>query len=149
MPAEPEQQARQEIERLLETCGWNVQDLAAVNLGAGRGVAIREFPLRRGYGSADYLLYVEGKAAGVVEAKREGETLSGYEVQTERYSLGLPDALPGYGFPLPFLYQRAPALAANCRRAPPSDPVTGDRGPGELHGPGASPSPGANGKRRG
>jgi len=105
MPAQPEDEARQQIDRLLGLCGWALQDPGTVNLGAARGVAIRNFPLRSGYGSADYLLYVDGKAAGVVEAKREGETLIGFEVQTERYSLGLPDFLPAQRRPLPFLYQ--------------------------------------------
>ena len=45
------------------------------NLSAHRGVAIREFPLKTGHGQADYLLYVDGKAAGVVEAKKIGATL--------------------------------------------------------------------------
>ena len=72
---------------------------------AGRGVAIREFPLKAGHGSADYLLYVDGAAAGVVEAKKEGETLTGYEIQTEKYSVGLPDSLRAYRRPLPFCYQ--------------------------------------------
>ncbi len=105
MLSQPEREAREEIDRLLGLCGWVIQDPATANLGLARGLAIREFPLRRGYGSADYLLYLDGKAAGVVEAKPEGETLSGYEVQTERYSLGLPDALPAHRRPLPFLYQ--------------------------------------------
>ena len=52
---------------LLEAAGWHVCDAAAANIHAARGVAIREFPLP-GYGFADYLLYVDGKAAGVVEA---------------------------------------------------------------------------------
>src|SRR5829696_7856128 len=72
MPAS-EVLARGTIDTALAAAGWCVQDAAAVNLSAGRGVAVREFPLRRGYGFADYLLYVDGKAAGVIEAKREGK----------------------------------------------------------------------------
>jgi type I restriction enzyme R subunit len=68
-------------------------------------VAIREFPLKWGYGEADYLLYVDGSPAGVVEAKKEGETLTGYEIQTEKYSVGLPDELKPHRKPLPFCYQ--------------------------------------------
>jgi type I restriction enzyme S subunit len=75
------------------------------NLSACRGVAIREFPLKSGYGFADYLLYVDGAPAGVIEAKKEGETLTGYEIQTEKYSVGLPDVLKPYRKPLPFCYQ--------------------------------------------
>jgi hypothetical protein len=42
-----------------------VCDVSQVNLAASRGVAVREFPLKSGHGFADYLLYVDGKAAGV------------------------------------------------------------------------------------
>ena len=54
------------------------------NIHAARGVALREFPLNTGFGFANYLLYVDGKAAGVVEAKKEGTTLTGVEVQSIR-----------------------------------------------------------------
>jgi len=68
-------------------------------------VAIREFPLP-GYGFADYLLYVDGKAVGVIEAKKEGVTLTGVETQSEKYTQGLPAGLPAglprWGNPLPF-----------------------------------------------
>ena len=64
----------------------------------GRGVAVREFPLKPGHGYADYLLYVDGQAVGVIEAKKEGETLTGVEMQAEKYAAGMPDALPA---PLP------------------------------------------------
>lgn len=70
----PEQQAREEIDRLLSAAGWHVCDAAAANIHAARGVAIREFPLP-GHGFADYLLYVDGKAAGVIEAKKQAATL--------------------------------------------------------------------------
>lgn len=59
-----------------------------MNLSAGRGVAVREFKLTTGHGFADYLLFVDGKAIGVLEAKPQGHTLSGVEVQTEKYSTG-------------------------------------------------------------
>ena len=103
--AQPEQQARQEIDRLLAAAGWRVADLAAANIHAARGVAIREFPLETGYGFADYLLYVDGKAAGVIEAKKQGATLTGVEFQSARYAAGLPASLPAWRRPLPFLYE--------------------------------------------
>ena len=71
----PEARARQIIDSQLTACGWVVQDRLAMNLYAGRGVAVREFRLETGY--ADYLLFVDRQAAGVVEAKAEGKTLSG------------------------------------------------------------------------
>ena len=101
----PEERARASIDRLLEQAGWVVQDVAALNVHAARGVAVREFPLRPGHGAADYLLYVDGRAAGVVEAKPEGYTLTGVEAQSEKYGAGLPDNLPAYIRPLPFLYE--------------------------------------------
>jgi type I restriction enzyme R subunit len=50
-----------------------------MNIRASAGVAVREFPLKRGHGFADYLLYADGRAIGVVEAKPEGFTLKGVE----------------------------------------------------------------------
>jgi type I restriction enzyme R subunit len=71
----PEERARQNIDRMLAMAGWNVQDMGEFDLSATRGVAIREFPLKSGF--ADYMLFVDGHAAGVVEAKKEGTSLSG------------------------------------------------------------------------
>ena len=90
---------------MLEQAGWVVQDRKDMNLYAGTGVAVREFVLEAGHGTADYLLFVNRQAAGVVEAKPEGFTLSGVEIQSARYSAGLPDDLPAYARPLPFLYE--------------------------------------------
>ena len=101
----PEQRARANIDRLLGQAGWAVQDMAALNVHAARGVAVREFPLRSGHGTADYLLYVDGRAAGVVEAKPEGHTLTGVESQSGKYGDGLPHTLPYYVRPLPLLYE--------------------------------------------
>ena len=101
----PEARARQNIDQLLTDAGWIVQSREDANLTAGRGVAIREFPMKPGFGEADYLLYVEGQAVGVVEAKKEGSTLTGFEIQTTKYSEGLPDSLPAPRRPLPFCYQ--------------------------------------------
>ena len=64
----PEAKARQTIDTLLQQAGWLVFDVANANIHAGLGVAIREFPLNPGHGFADYLLYVNGKACGVIEA---------------------------------------------------------------------------------
>lgn len=101
----PERAARKNIDRLLTAAGWTVQDYRDRNLYAGRGIAVREFPLVRGYGFADYLLYVDGKAVGVVEAKAEGATLTGVEPQSGKYAEGVPPQVPAPVRPLPFLYQ--------------------------------------------
>ncbi|MDP3373202.1 MAG: type I restriction-modification enzyme R subunit C-terminal domain-containing protein [Hydrogenophaga sp.] len=101
----PEARARQTIDALLTAAGWHVCDVASANMYAATGVAIREFPLNPGHGFADYLLYVNGKACGVIEAKKEGATLSGVEVQSARYAQGLPAALPAWRRPLPFVFE--------------------------------------------
>ena len=65
----PEDRARANMDRLLTAAGWLIQNRDSINIEAGRGVAIREFPLAPGHGFADYLLYIDGYAAGVIEAK--------------------------------------------------------------------------------
>lgn len=82
-----------------------VVDRDQVNVHADRGVAVREFSLKPSHGEADYLLYVDGQAAGVIEAKKEGQTLSGVEIQSAKYTKGLPDGLPCWHNPLPFAYE--------------------------------------------
>jgi type I restriction enzyme R subunit len=99
----PEQKARQRIDQQLVQCGWVVQDYADMNISAGHGVAVREFPLKTG--AADYMLYVDCKAVGVVEAKPEGHTLTGVETQSGKYAEGLPDRFPAFRLPLPFAYE--------------------------------------------
>ncbi|MEA1957731.1 MAG: hypothetical protein U9N01_05190 [Euryarchaeota archaeon] len=99
----PEEKARQNIDRLLESAGWTVQDISELNLGAFFGVAIREFPLESG--PVDYLLFVDRTAVGVVEAKPEGTTLSGVAEQSEKYIAGGSKDLPQAQEPLPFAYE--------------------------------------------
>src|SRR5665647_3983962 len=89
----PEEEARKKIDVLLEKAGWLVQDYKDLNLGAGVGIAVREFPLK-GAGFADYLLFFERHAVGVLEAKPEGTTLSGVSEQTAKYLTGIPGGLP-------------------------------------------------------
>ena len=101
MPITPEDRARLNIDKLLADAGWIVQDKRQTNLSAGRGVAVREFPLKAGHGEADYLLFVDSAPIGVVEAKKQGDTLTGVELQSE----GIPDNLPAPRRPLPFQYQ--------------------------------------------
>jgi type I restriction enzyme R subunit len=105
MPQTPEDKAREQIDQQLIAAGWIVQNAQAMNLNAGRGIAVREFPLASGHGEADYLLYGDRRALGVIEAKKEGDTLTGVEVQTEKYGAGLPSSLPAWQRPLSFLYQ--------------------------------------------
>ena len=99
----PEQKSRQQIDRQLEQAGWIVQDYRQMNISAGLGVAVREFPLTTG--DADYMLYADARAIGVVEAKPKGHTLTGVETQSGKYLDGLPKTLPNYRLPLPFAYE--------------------------------------------
>lgn len=101
-PHAPEARARETIDAALAEAGWAVQDRDAMNLAATRGVAVREFHLTTGI--ADYLLFVDRRPVGVLEAKPEGHTLSGVEGQAERYTRGLPPSLRSPVTPLPFLY---------------------------------------------
>jgi type I restriction enzyme R subunit len=100
----PEWLARQKIDASLAEAGWVVQDRADLNLDAGRGVAVREFPLASGHGHVDYLLFVDGKACGVLEAKPDGHSLTGVEPQAQKYATGLPSDLETPVRPLPFVY---------------------------------------------
>lgn len=76
----PGEAARELIDAKLTEAGWCVQPYAEMNLGAGPGLAVTEFP--GSHGPADYLLYVDRKAIGVVEAKPVGHTLKGVEGQS-------------------------------------------------------------------
>ena len=99
----PEQKAREAIDRQLQQCGWIVQSFRDMNISAGLGIAVREFALKSGF--ADYLLYADCKALGVIEAKPEGHNLTGVETQSGKYLDGLPDRLPNFRLPLPFAYE--------------------------------------------
>jgi type I restriction enzyme R subunit len=99
----PEEKARQDIDKLLVAAGWNVQDYRDLNLGAALGVVVRDFPLESGF--ADYLVFIDRKAAGAIEAKAQGTTLSGVSEQTEKYLWGVPANIPQICKPLPFAYE--------------------------------------------
>lgn len=98
----PEAKARQQIDQKLQKAGWIVQDMKKINLGAGLGVAVREYPTDSG--PADYVLFVERQAVGVIEAKKDESILTSVEDQTERYATSqlkwCKDKTP-----LPFLFE--------------------------------------------
>ena len=103
-PITPEQQARQQIDAMLVAAGWVIQDYKAADFSAGRGIALREVPLKSG--PCDYLLLVDRRPVGVIEAKKEGTTLSTVAEQSSRYASSLPDFLAaGLSGTLPFLYE--------------------------------------------
>jgi type I restriction enzyme, R subunit len=100
----PEALARKNIDKLLTECGWVIQDYKQLDLSAGRGIAIREVPLK--HGRTDYLLLVDRKPIGIVEAKKEGVTLSSVAFQSGFYATHLPDFLAKISpAQLPFLYE--------------------------------------------
>lgn len=100
----PEEIARQQIDEKLTQAGWLVQDRKEFDRFAGIGVACREFVMEDGT-EADYLLFVDGKAAGVIEAKKAGIVLSGIENQSKGYSCHLPAYVKHYQLPLPYIYE--------------------------------------------
>jgi len=88
----PEDKARKGIDQMLGDSGWIIQDYVDLNLGAGLGVAVREFPISKD--NADYALFIDRQPVGVVEAKKIGWTLTGVTTQSEKYLEGLADKFP-------------------------------------------------------
>jgi type I restriction enzyme R subunit len=100
----PEAHAREEIDAMLVACGWALQNFSAINLGVSQGIALREVPLKGG--RCDYLLLVNRVPIGVVEAKKEGTTLSTVADQSGHYAESLPDFLAAMtSGKLRFLYE--------------------------------------------
>lgn len=100
----PEAEAREEIDQMLESAGWEVQDYGDHNLGANNGeVVLREFQI--GMDAADYILFLDRQAVGVIEAKPKGTTLTGVEEQSRRYAESFPEDLHPIQLPLPFVYE--------------------------------------------
>jgi len=126
----PEDLARENIDALLDRCGWVVQDKSAANLSAGRGVALRELSFKTG--EPDYTLFVDGKAIGTVEAKPEGHSLTGVEEQSEKYVKGVPFGIPAWRSPLPFSYESTGTETRFTNRL---DPVPRSRNVFAFHQP--------------
>jgi len=82
----PEQIARDKIDEMFKASGWAVQSNKKINFNDGVGQAIREYVTD--VGSADYVLFVDKKAVGVIEAKREeaGQNITTVEDQTDGYA---------------------------------------------------------------
>jgi type I restriction enzyme, R subunit len=100
----PEQKARDNIDAMLLQAGWAVQSKNQINFSAAKGIAVREF--QTDIGPADYVLFVDQKPVGVIEAKREdeGQRLLAAEEQSSYYAR----AKLKYNLnkePLPFVYE--------------------------------------------
>lgn len=100
----PEQKARDRIDGLLETAGWKVQDNKKIDFNAGRGIALREYPTDTG--PADYVLFVDKRAVGVIEAKPEdwGHKITTVEHQSSGYAASKLKWVNNKE-PLPFVYE--------------------------------------------
>jgi len=105
-----EAETRQEIDSKLIAAGWVIQDKKKINLYAGKqgihGVAVREMDTDTG--PADYMLFIDGKACGIIEAKREGQSLGHVAEQSGRYATSKTKFIKRWaeeGDPLPFLYE--------------------------------------------
>lgn len=101
-----EAKTREEIDAKLEAAGWVIQDKKKINLFEKLGVAVREMDTDTG--PADYMMFVDGKACGVIEAKREGTELGGVAEQSARYASSTVKFIERWvpdDQPLPFLYE--------------------------------------------
>lgn len=103
MNQEPEQIARDNIDKQLISSGWIIQDFKKKNVSTSLGVAIREYTTNTGV--ADYALFVDSKPVGIIEAKREeeGHRLTVHEDQSEGYALAKLKYLDNEK--LPFVYE--------------------------------------------
>lgn len=108
MNQNPEQKARDLIDELLVMAGWSVQNKNAINLNVGTGVAVREY--QTDVGPADYVLFVDRKPVGIIEAKREeeGHHLTAAEDQSSEYATSKLKHLNND--PLPFVYESTGVL---------------------------------------
>ena len=100
----PEQKARDNIDALLQQAGWVVQSANKIDLNVGLGQAVREY--QTDVGPADFVLFVDKKAVGVIEAKREdlGHKITEIELQTAGYAAAKLKWVNNKE-PLPFLYE--------------------------------------------
>ena len=128
----PEDRARIRIDEDLTAAGWEVQDYKHAAVAAAPGVAVREAPTEAG--PADYVLFVDGQAVGVIEAKKEGTSLTGVEFQTHKYQTAYPDSLPAFlvDGALPFGYE---STGTEIRFTSSLDPVRTSRRVFAFHRP--------------
>jgi type I restriction enzyme, R subunit len=105
----PEERARVLIDEQLTQAGWIVQDREAIDLVNHSGVAVREVIMEKWAGRADYVLYLNRKMVGVIEAKPQGTTLMAVQWQSHRYSKGLTETQAKSAVlidgELPFIYE--------------------------------------------
>lgn len=100
----PEQNARDVIDAMLRQAGWTVQDKTGIDFNAGAGQAVREYVTD--VGEADYVLFVDRRPVGVIEAKREeeGHRITAVEEQSAGYAQAKLKWINNQE-PLPFVYE--------------------------------------------
>ncbi len=100
----PEQKARDTIDRQLTAAGWAVQKKSHINWHVSAGIAVTHYPMKDGT-EADYVLFVDRKPVGIIEAKREeeGHHLITVEDQSSGYAASKLKHLNNN--PLPFVYE--------------------------------------------
>jgi type I restriction enzyme R subunit len=103
MNQSPEELARDKIDKQLLACGWKIQNKNEINLNAGIGIAVREY--QTDIGPADYLLFVDRKPVGIIEAKKdeEGFRLTSHEEQSRDYAESKLKYINND--PLPYVYE--------------------------------------------
>lgn len=126
----PEQIARDKIDAMLAASGWVVQDKDRINWGAGNGIAVREY--QTDVGPADYVLFVNRKPVGIIEAKREdeGQRLLMVEEQSVGYARAQLRHLNND--PLPYVYESTGTLT---RFTDYNDPIPRGRRVFSFHRP--------------
>ncbi len=125
----PEALARQIIDRMLVDAGWIIQDVKTLNFSVGLGIAIREYPTDSG--PADYLLFIDRKPVGVIEAKAGGAILTPVEEQSARYAVSKLKWQKDHK-PLRFIYE---STGAETHFTDTSDPAPRAREVFSFHRP--------------
>ena len=104
----PEQRARDKIDKMLIETGWVVQPKTKVDLSANKGVAVKEY--QTDVGPADYVLFVDGKPVGIIEAKPESEGVRLTRVEDQSHGYATSKLKHLNNEPLPFVYESTGAL---------------------------------------
>ena len=115
---DPEDTARDRIDDRLREVGWNVQNKDALDFNVGMGIAVREY--QTDIGPADYILFTDRQAVGVIEAKPDswGAKLTTVEEQSEGYANATLKWIKN-SQPLPFMYESTGQITRfTCGRDP-------------------------------
>lgn len=106
---DPEQLARDNIDRMLTDAAWAVQNKDSIDFSVSPGVAVRNY--QTDIGPADYVLFVDRQPVGIIEAKREeeGHALTAVERQSGGYARANLKWIAD-NKPLPFIFESTGVL---------------------------------------